>query len=159
MKWWKRMIGLLLVGIFAFGLTACQEEGQWKDRMIGGFDSWLQSVSQYSLTQDGDLQGKRFQGKDSYTGTYEVEYQGFSGKECLFGGTFVQKEEGRQIKITYHLEIRKGTGTLYWIEKGEKHIIFDSPQDGVYDLTLSAGDNYIVMEGDGLDATLKIEIE
>ena len=52
-----------------------------------------------------------------------------------------------------------GGGNPFWIEKREKHIIVDSSQDGVYDLTLSDGDNYIVMEGDGLEATLKIEIE
>ena len=155
----KRMIGLFLIGVFILNLTACQENKQWKDHIIGGFDNLLQSISWYALTPDGNLQGKRFQSDDSYTGTYEADYQGFHGKECLFGGTSVQGEQGRQIKLTYHLEIREGAATLFWIEKREKHIIVDSSQDGVYDLTLSDGDNYIVMEGDGLEATLKIEIE
>ena len=57
----KRMIVLFLIGVFILNLTACQENKQWKDHIIGGFDNLLQSISWYALTPDGNLQGKRFQ--------------------------------------------------------------------------------------------------
>ena len=37
----KRMIVLFLIGVFILNLTACQENKQWKDHIIGGFDNQM----------------------------------------------------------------------------------------------------------------------
>ena len=159
MKWCKRIIGWILAGVFVLSLCGCQGGEQWKDHVISGFDHLIQSFGHQALTKDCDLQGERSQGEDSYTGTYEADYRNFNGEEYLFGGTALERDRGNQLKITYTLKITEGSGAIYWLEKGEKHVIADTSIDGVFDLTLSAGDNYIVIEGDRLNGHIKMAIE
>ena len=58
------------------------------------------------------------------------------------------------MKVTYTFEITEGTASLYWIASGEEHTIADEDSDDVYEFTISAGDNYIVLKGENFTGTL-----
>lgn len=69
-----------------------------------------------------DLKGQRKTGVDEYVGSYEASYTRFNGKEYIFGGTLLERENGTALKATYSLKIESGTAALYWLSSPESHI-------------------------------------
>lgn len=149
-----------MVLVLLLSLGGCTSESNTlKENLLGGFNDFLQSFSQHALTRNRDLQGKRVTGEDSYTGAYQAIYHSFWGKETLFGGTALKRKRGNKLQLTYTLEITSGSGTLYWREQEEMHVIANASSVGTYEFTLSSGDNYLVLEGDDLTGSLKITVE
>ena len=96
------LLALCLILILVFGLSGCSGRGSLKDNVLDGFNDLLLYFSDQALTEDKDLHGTRIAGEDSYTGTYTGDYEGFSGKEYLFGGTSLAREKGKNL-ITFTL--------------------------------------------------------
>ena len=114
MRFFKNSIIFLIVFALILCITGCNKEVKnLKDNILKGFNNVIESFSQHALTKDSDLQGKRITDKDSYTGTYKASYNHYNGKEYLFGGTSLQRDDGNNLKITYSLNISSGSGTLY----------------------------------------------
>ncbi len=153
------LLALCLILILVFGLSGCSGRGSLKDNVLDGFNDLLLYFSDQALTEDKDLHGTRIAGEDSYTGTYTGDYEGFSGKEYLFGGTSLAREKGKNLNITYNLHITSGEARLYWQEKETTHTIARDSQDGTYTISLSGGDNYITLEGEDFTGTLSIVVE
>ena len=103
--------------------------------------------------------GERENGVDEYTGSYEAEYENFNGEEFLFGGTALERKDGNSLKVTYKLEITEGTAALYWLAAGEQYTIASEGAEDVYEFTISAGDNYIVLKGKDFSGTLTMTVE
>ena len=59
------------------------------------------------------MQGKRTEGEDSYTGTYQADYTRFSGTEILFGGTTVECEKGSTVEVECTLTIEEGEAIIF----------------------------------------------
>lgn len=162
MKRIKIVIPVALSLCFLFMLTGCstdKDADKWKDNIISGFNDWMQSFSRHALTKDKNLQGKRSNGEDEYTGTYEADYDSFNGEEFIFGGTALERDNGSNLKATYTLKITSGSAILYWLKSGEEHIIADTNADSIYNFTLSSGDNYIVLKGEGFSGNLMLKVE
>ena len=160
MRFFKNSIIFLIVFALILCITGCNKEVKnLKVNILKGFNNVIESFSQHALTKDSDLQGERITDEDSYTGTYKASYNHYNGKEYLFGGTSLQRDDGNNLKITYSLNISSGSGTLYWQEKDEKHIISDISSKNIYEFILSSGDNYIVFEGDDFTGNINIKIE
>lgn len=130
-----------------------------KDNLIDGFNSWMQSFSKHALTKEKDLQGEKEKGDDAYTGTYTATYDEFNGKEFIFGGTALERENGNQLKVTYTLTIEEGTAELYWIAGNDEYTIANDSSEDTKEYTISSGDNYIVLKGDGFSGSLKLTVE
>ena len=150
---------IVLSACFVLGLSGCAGQGSLKYRILRGYDHLLLYFSQQALTDDKDLQGTKTPGEDSYTGTYKASYDGFSGKEYLFGGTALHHGADRHLDITYTLTVTSGEAQLSWNEKQEIHTIARDTHNGTYTLSLSDGDNYIVLEGKDFTGTLEMTIE
>lgn len=160
MRFIKRSIIILIIFALIFCITGCNGKAKnLKDNIIEGFNDVIQSFSRHALTKDSDLQGERITGEDAYTGTYKASYNNFNGKEYLFGGTALQRDNGNNLKITYSLDISSGSGILYWQVKDEKHIISNISSKNIYEFVISSGDNYIVFEGDDFTGNINITIE
>lgn len=151
-------LALCMVLCFA-GCSSNHDEGNLKDNLIDGFDSWMQSFSKHALTKDKNLQGEREKGIDEYTGSYSASYDGFNGEEFIFGGTALERDNGSNLKVTYSLKITSGSATLYWLSSGEEHIIAEANADDTYKFTLSSGDNYIVLKGSNFSGSLELTVE
>ena len=54
---------------------------------------------------DFSLKGNRAYGEDCYTGTYTADYKDFSKTEYLFGGTSIERENGKDISVSCDLKI------------------------------------------------------
>lgn len=162
MKRLKISSAVILSICLLFGLSGCgnnQTGEQWKESVIRGMNHCMQSFSKHALTKDKDLKGKKVKGNDGYTGTYTADYDGFNGEEIIFGGTALERENGSNLKATYQLKISSGSAILYWREFGGEHTITEANGESTYEITLSSGDNYIILKGDNFSGSLVLEVE
>lgn len=162
MKKAKAALSLMLVLCLTFCVAGCSsnhDDGNWKDNLIDGFNSWMQSFSKHALTKEKDLQGEKKKGDDTYTGTYTATYDGFHGKEFIFGGTALERENGNQLKVTYTLTVEEGTAELYWIAGNYEYTIANDSAEDTKKYTISPGDHYIVLKGDDFSGSLQLEVK
>lgn len=152
----KKFSICLLTATLICSLYAC---GNLKDSVINGYDNLIQSVSKHALTKEKDLVGERKYTVDEYTGTYEADYENFNGEEFLFGGTALERKDGNSLKVTYTLKVTEGTASLYWLAAGEQRTIASGNSEDIYEFTISAGDNYIVLKGEDFSGTLTMTVE
>lgn len=158
MRWIKNGILLLLTAallIMAAGCTSIDVRGD----AIRAFNDTLKAVTGWSLTRDDYLQGTRTFGADSYVGDYSAEYNHFYGKETLFGGTALERKEGTTLTVSYTLRIDSGKAKLYWMDRGEERLLSSASAEKSAVLTLQAGSNYIIVEGDDWKGSLELTIE
>ncbi len=87
--------------IFNLTLTGCP-----KDEILDQYNKVVQTAGNTALTSDFSLKGNRTYGEDCYTGTYTADYKDFSKTEYLFGGTSIERENGKDISVSCDLEIR-----------------------------------------------------
>ena len=98
------MSGALADGADAvLGAAAGATDDSVKDAILDAYGSLVDAVGSWALTPDRSLQGERVQGEDGYTGTYEADYEDFSGTELLFGGTTLDRAAGNTVELTCSL--------------------------------------------------------
>ncbi len=148
----------LLSLCLTFTIAGCSVDNA-KDNIIDGFNDMLQHFSKYALTDEKDLQGEKNEGEDTYTGSYAADYEDFSDREYIFGGTALERDKGSELTVTYELTVDSGTVRLYWRDKSEEKIIADTNKSGTYSITLDEGDNYLTLEGNDFCGTLKVTVE
>ncbi len=77
-------------------------------------------------------------------------------------------ENGSTLKVTYSLNIKSGTAALYWLGSTDEHIILGDKEEhmiaevtdeGVYEFTFNAGDNFIVLKSDEFTGSLSLKVE
>ena len=96
---------LLLAGLL---LPGCS-----KDQILDAYGTVVSLAGNVGLDTALTLQGERTFGEDKYTGTYTARYDGFTGEECPFGGTALERREGEHVTVTCALE-GDGSARLEW---------------------------------------------
>ena len=135
-----------------------QELGELWEGFLEEANDWSESFATHSITKDQDLIGNREKGIDNYVGTYEATYTQFDGEEYIFGGTSVKRGEGSNLYATYSLTVQSGEATLYWMNGDDKIVIADTSNEGIYEFTIHAGKNFIVLEGETFTGTLDLNV-
>ena len=135
-----------------------RELGEWWDSFLEEIDDWTESFATHSITEDHDLVGTRKIGVDHYVGTYEAVYTQFDGTESIFGGTSLKRGDGGDLCATYSLTIQSGEATLYWLDGDNKIVIAEASEEGIYEFTVHAGKNFIVLEGEMFTGTLNLNV-
>ncbi len=162
MKKLKIIVSVLLIlsiiGCFS-GCDSNHDKGSLKDNLIDGWDNWIQSFSKHALTKEKDLQGEKDEGIDTYTGTYVAAYNGFNGKEFIFGGTALNRENGNHLQVTYKLTIEVGSAELNWIAGNDEYSVASDSSEGMKEYTISSGDNYIVLKGENFSGSLELAVK
>lgn len=136
-----------------------QELGELWDSLLEEANEWSESFATNSITNDHDLTGSREKGIDNYVGTYEADYSKFGGEEYIFGGTSLKRQEGSDLKAVYSLTVESGEATLCWREGDNELVIAEASDDGVYEFTIHAGKNFIVLKGKDFTGTLTLNVE
>ena len=153
----KKIFSLVLVCTLAIGLslTGCS-----KDEILDQYNNVVQLAGNATLTGDLSLKGKRTYGDDHYTGTYVADYKDFSKIEYLFGGTSIERENGKDISVSCDLEITEGTAQVFWVSGSDDPIIL-LEATGSYSetITLPEGGNYIGVIGNNFTGHLEMNIE
>ncbi|NBH26435.1 hypothetical protein D3Z60_11570 [Lachnospiraceae bacterium] len=146
---------LLMSVLMLLPLTGCS-----KDEILNQYNNVVQSAGNATLTGDLSLKGKRTYGDDHYTGTYVADYKDFSKTEYLFGGTSIERENGKDISVSCNLEITEGTAQVFWISGSDDPVVLLEASDGYSEtLTLPEGGNYFGITGDNFTGHLEMNIE
>ena len=101
--------------------------------------------------------GNREKGIDDYVGTYEADYSEFDGKEYIFGGTSLKRQDGSDLCAVYSLTIQSGEARLYHMD-GCDEILADISKEGTYEFTIHAGKNFIVLDGTQFTESLTLTV-
>lgn len=159
----KKRWGIVLLALcLAVMFTGCEVRSgvdDLKENLLDGIDHWMQSLSKFTLTKEKDLQGAKKKGIDDYTGTYEADYREFNGEEALFGGTAWERKNGNCLDVTYELTIESGTAELTWISGNDQYTMASESTEGTKTYTLSAGDNYLVLQGENFTGRLDVTVK
>ena len=153
----KKIFSLVLVCTLAIGLslTGCS-----KDEILDQYNNVVQLAGNATLTGDLSLKGKRTYGDDHYTGTYVADYKDFSKTEYLFGGTSIERENGKDISVSCDLEITEGTAQVFWVSGSDDPVILLEATDSYSEtITLPEGGNYIGITGNNFTGHLEMKIE
>lgn len=149
----KILIPFLLLGMMLFA-------GCSKDQVLDAYNSVLNVAGSAQLTSSFSLQGERKSGVDDFTGTYQAEYDGFSGTEYLFGGTFIERKAGKDVSVQCTLEITSGTAQLFWTYGNhETETLLEVSGSYSETLTLPEGGVYFGVTGDAFTGSIDLCIE
>ena len=151
----RKIIPFFLIICCLISMTACS-----KDEIVEQYNQALQAVGDNGLTNNNDLQGRRNLGADSYVGTYEADYENFSGEEVLFGGTALERDDGNEIKISCNMD--KTSGTLKLILQtgtNDPEVLCDTETSYSETIELPSASNYIIVEAENFTGSLDLIIE
>lgn len=151
----RKIIPFFLIICCLISMTACS-----KDEIVEQYNQALQAVGYNGLTNNNDLQGRRNLGADSYVGTYEADYENFSGEEVLFGGTALERDDGNEIKISCNMD--KTSGTLKLILQtgtNDPEVLCDTETSYSETIDLPSASNYIIVEAENFTGSLDLTIE
>jgi len=135
-----------------------QELGELWDAFLEEANKWSESAATFSITDDPDLVGNREKGVDNYVGTYEADYSEFDGKEYIFGGTSLKRQDGSDLCAVYSLAIQSGEARLYRMDGCDEVILADTSKEGTYEFTIHAGKNFIVLNGTQFTGSLTLTV-
>ena len=153
----KKIFSLVLVCTLAIGLslTGCS-----KDEILDQYNNVVQLAGNATLTGELSLKGKRTYGDDHYTGTYVADYKDFSKTEYLFGGTSIERENGKDISVSCDLEITEGTAQVFWVSGSDDPVILLEATDSYSEtITLPEGGNYIGITGNNFTGHVELDIK
>ena len=144
----------------ALGAAADATDDSVKDTLVGAYGSLVDAAGSWALTPDRSLQGERVRGEDDYTGTYEANYEDFSGTELLFGGTTLDREAGNTVELSCSLNIEEGEIAVFLCSGSEDPVILLS-ESGDYSSTIEVGGGsiYLGVWGEGVTGSVSIQIE
>ena len=147
----------LWVSVLVFSLTLV---GCSKDEILEQYNNIVQSAGNTALTSDFSLKGNRVYGDDCYTGTYTADYKDFSKTEYLFGGTSIERENGKDISASCDLEITEGTAQVFWVSGSDDPVILLEATDSYSEtITLPEGGNYIGITGNNFTGHVELDIK
>ena len=156
-----RIAGALADGTDAvLGAAADATDDSVKDAILDAYGSLIDAAGALALTPDRSLQGERVRSEDDYTGTYEANYEDFSGTELLFGGTTLDREAGNTVELSCSLNIEEGEAAVFLCSGSEDPVILLS-ESGDYRSTIEVGggSTYIGVWGEGVTGSVSIRIE
>lgn len=154
----KRILAVVLVVLLCaatLGMTGCSKDG-----VLGLLNQVMQNLGDNCLSKSYDLEGKRTFYEDSYTGTYEADYHGFTGRETLFGNTGIFRNAGDEIEVKCSMAAESGSARLYY-KSGDEGTVVLVDTEGAFDKTidLPPGSNYIGVVCDHFTGSLELEIK
>lgn len=151
----RKLIAICLMLCCLLSMSACS-----KDEMVEQYNEALQAVGDNNLTSDKKLQGDREFGEDSYVGTYQAEYDDFTGKEIIFGGTSLERDSGNEISISCDLTIEDGTMQLL-LQTGDNdpQVLCDSSGEYSETIELPSASNYIIVQSENFAGSIKLTVE
>ena len=135
-----------------------QELGELWEAFLEEANEWSESFATHSITSDDDLTGNREKGIDDYVGTYEADYSEFDGKEYIFGGTSLKRQDGSDLCAVYSLTIQSGEARLYHMDGCDEIILADISKEGRYEFTIHAGKNFVVLDGTQFTGSLTLTV-
>lgn len=138
-------------------IVLCQ--GCSKNMIINTYDNINKNIGDLILTNNITLKGKRKFGEDHYVGTYEAKYKNFNGKEILFGGTTLKRENGGTIHIKLRIDNYSGDIEAIMNLKGRQKILATKSGEYEFDFNIKDGSNYLIIKARNYFGNVNINID
>ena len=146
-------IGLLFCALCA--LAGCSDE-----EVVTQFNEVLQAAGEKVLTSEADLQGTRTFGEDGSVGTYQAQYDGFTGEETVFGGTALERDAGNEVTLSCTLTLAEGTAqVLFQSGDNPPEVLCDTAGSHSATLSLPSGGNYIIVQAENATGSIQLTVE
>ncbi len=153
-------MGRVTAAVFALLLLAgALLPGCSKDQLLDTYSAAVAAAGNIGLTSGLTLQGERQFGADRYTGTYSAEYKDFTGRECPFGGTMLERREQQYVQVCCTIQ-GQGDAKLVW-QCGAAEPVTLAEGEGTFSQTayLSPGSNYFNLELEQFTGSIDLRIE
>lgn len=151
----KKFILLCLALSCLLILSGCS-----KDEIVENYNQVLQEIGDNALSRDKELQGTRKFGEDSYIGTYQADYDNFTGEERLFGGTSLERASGNEICISCDLDMEAGKAKLCLLTGNEEpQILCDTSTSYSNTLELPSASNYIILQTENFTGSIDLTVK
>lgn len=146
------LVLLLLAGAL---LPGCS-----KDTVMDLYGQAVALAGNVGLTSELRLKGEREFGADRYTGTYTASYEDFTGDECPFGGTMLERRKEEHVTVTCQVKCDAGTMDLVWNCGADVPVII-ADGEGTFTETayLAPGSNYFNLVFDHFTGSVALKIE
>ena len=146
-------IGLLFCALCA--LAGCSDE-----EVVTQFNEVLQAAGEKVLTSEADLQGTRTFGEDGYVGTYQAQYDGFTGEETVFGGTALERDAGNEVTLSCTLTLAEGTAqVLFQSGDNPPEVLCDTAGSHSATLSLPSGGISIIVQAENATGSIHLTVE
>lgn len=150
----KRIIAVTLCLLLLMQLlTGCTQH-----QALDVFNTGIEFVGNAPLVFARRLVGSRTYGQDAYTGTYDGAYDGFTGFECLFGGTSLKLHD--DVLITCTISAQSGSAQLSFSSLDhEPEVLCEAGGSCEVTVQLPAGSNYLNLITDDFTGSIDLRVE
>ncbi len=148
----KNLVCLLVLTIL-FSLTACRINYMDSDEIHAFFFDLADDLRRSQISEDDKLIGTR-ETDDAYTGAYQAECNGNTGRDVIFGGGAVKE---RSLYISGDVKTESGSATVR-IRLNDEVIELTPDENGYFEtkLSLEYGGNYIMVQYEDFTGTVEL---
>ena len=134
-------------------LTGCTQR-----HALDVFNTGIEFVGNAPLVFAHRLVGSRYYGQGAYTGSYDGTYEGFTGFECLFGGTSLKAHD--DVRITCTISVQSGTAQLSFSSLDhDPEVLCEAGGSCQMTVELPAGSNYLNLITDDFTGSIDLNVE
>ena len=163
MKYFKKGLVVLLVGILLLSCVACSGLDSLADGIKGGVDQFGDNIaigrSNALITPYQSFEGSRTSDNAAFQATYNADVAGFDGQDILIGNTDLKGKDCREITIHYSFIPISGTCQLIYIDPELEETVLADNGDGNVTVQLKSGANYIGLYGANYEGTIQITVD
>ncbi len=137
----KKILAVFAAVCIIIPLAACSMDGGEVHRFLNNL---AEALGQSQITDDKHLIGSRFPDEDAYTGRYQADCDGDTGRDVVFGGGSIQLR-----KIHLYGTIKNDSGSaVIRIRQNEEVTELEPRADGNFetDIACASGGNYIMVD-------------
>ena len=150
----KRFFAIILATLTLAALLA----GCTQHQALDAFNTGIEFVGNAPLMFARRLVGTRVYGQDCYTGSYRGDYDGFTGFECLFGGTSLKLHD--DVLITCTISAQSGSAQLSFSSLDhEPEVLCEAGGSCEVTVQLPAGSNYLNLITDDFTGSIDLNVE
>lgn len=150
----KKIVLILAAVCMIFPLTACNMDSDEVHSFLNGL---AENLGDSQITEDKDLIGTRALADDAYTGTYQADCGGNTGRDVVFGGGSIDIR-----KIHVYGTIHRDSGNaVVRIRLNEEVNELSVQDDGSFetDLSCTSGGNYIMVDYEDFQGSVELNAE
>ncbi len=135
-------------------LAACNMDGEEVHSFLSGL---AENLGESQITKDQDLIGTRTLTEDAYTGRYQAQSDGITGRDIVFGGGSINS---RSLHLYGVVHSESGSAVVR-IRQNEEVTQLPLEEDGRFETTLtcSSGGNYIMIDYKNFHGDLELYSE
>ena len=163
MRFFKKGLVVLLVGILLLSCVACSGLDEFTDNLKGGVEQLGDNVaigkSNALITPYKSFEGTRTSDNTAFQASYNATVTGFNGQDILVGNTDLKNKDCREITIQYSFITISGTCKLVYINPELDETILTESGEGSITVQLGYGANYIGLYGTDYKGSIQIIVE